>query len=219
MLKIFYKRKPVITDIEIPSFGWAINQDTAEIKQWINTEQTMAVSINFFNSKPDLPSLKDIKVLRNYYRNQLLQANGGLIQTDVISINGFACIKTIFKIQPEDAGITYLLSLTIPFESFSYVIKIQAPEIGITGMRTSLIADRLLKENVISVSDSGYNGWSADPYDAAIKEGNLMNLSESAVYDSEFPSHPLSVSRKLMTDIESEIVFKDVLQKLPQFSK
>ncbi|GAB5416877.1 MAG: hypothetical protein Crog4KO_17440 [Crocinitomicaceae bacterium] len=218
MFNLFNKPNPSISDIEIPSFDWNLTQDTAELKQWINADQTMAVSINFFNLKPDLPPLNEIKVVRDYYRKQLEHANGGLLQTDLIEINGFKVIKTLFKIQPDDASLTYLSSLTIPFDSHSYVIKIQAPEYGVTGIRTSVIADRLLKEKVILPSETGYEGWNIDPYDVTLKRANLMNLSENSEHDDEFPSHPLSMSRKLMTQIESELHFNDVLRQLKPYT-
>ncbi len=217
MFNLFKKDKPSIDSISIPNFGWGITKEEHSIKQWINSDQSMALTINFFDLAPDLPSLQNIDKLRNYYREQIANANGGLIQVDLIEIDGFNIIKTIFKVQQEESGITYLTSLTIPFNSCSYVIKIQAPEIGDTGMRESLIADQLLKEGIINIDESGYTGWSNDPYLEDFSKGLPMNLSESLKYDKDFPKHPLSITRNLISQIEVEIELRNPLKKIKQF--
>ncbi len=219
MFNLFKKDKTTIKSVSIPTFGWDRTKEDESINQWINQDQTVTLSINFFDLNPDLPSIQNIEKIRNYYREQIVQANGGLIQVDLVEIDDFKMIKTIFKIQQEGSGITYLTSLTIPFDACSYVVKIQAPEIGVTGMRESIIADRLLKENVIKIDDSGYIGWNEDPYLKDFTKGLPMNLSERSDYDKDFPKHPLSVSRKLIGQIEAEIELKEVLKKIKKFKK
>jgi hypothetical protein len=219
MLNLFKKYIPSIESVSIPTFSWTLTEEDAAIKQWINKEETMALSMNFFDNVTELPSLNDPDGMRNYYRDQVVQANGGLIEVDLLAINDFVAIKTIFKVHDEDSRITYLTSLTIPFESYSYVIKIQAPELGVIGVRESLTADKLMKEGVISASDKGYVGWQQDPYVADFKGGTLMNLSEREEYDKYFPKHSLSVSRKLMNQIEAELALNKGLKKLKEFKK
>lgn len=217
MFNPFKKEQPSIDSISIPTFGWNITKDDQNIKQWINEEQTKALSINFFHQQPDLPSIRDIEKLRNHYRNQIVEVNGGIIEVERIEISGFKVIRTIFKIPQEVSGITYLISLTIPFHSCSYVVKIQALEVGVTGMRESIVTDRLLKENKIISHDTGFIGWSKDPYLHNYNQGTLMNLSELSEYDEILPKHHLSVSRKLIHQIETEIELKDLLKKLKPF--
>ena len=62
-------------------------------------------------------------------------------------------IKTIFKFPQDPTGMTYLGSYTIPFKKYSYVIKIQAPELGVTGMRDSIIAAKFLATNEYSMTE------------------------------------------------------------------
>jgi hypothetical protein len=219
MFSLFRKNKPTINSISIPNFGWNLNKKDDSIKQWINQEKTIALSINFFKSPPDLPSIHDIEKIRHYYRNQIVEANGGLIQVDIINIDDFKTIKTIFKVYKENLGVTYLASLTIPFGTCSYVIKIQAPETGVTGVRDNRIADQLLKEKVISIDNSGYVGWDEDPYLKGFKSGVPMNISEKLDYDKDFPNHALSISRKLIRQIEVEIELTQELKKIKKFNK
>lgn len=219
MFSLFKKQKTTINSISIPNFGWEQVKDEAGIQQWINSAQTIALSINFFDSKPDLPTATDIHILRKFYRNQIVAHHGGLILADLMDLKDYSVIKTIFKIPQNPTGITYLASLTIPFKSCSYVVKIQAAEVGTTGMRDTVVADQLLKEGKISFDEDGFKGWFLDPYDPSFEEGTRMNISEEVEYDAMFPEHPLSQARSLLTAIETQIIFGDILGKAAKFKK
>ncbi len=219
MIKLFNRKKATINSISIPKSGWIIEQNNRKIKQWINPEQTIALSVNYFDTNPDLPSITKIDVIRDFYRDQISKYNGGLIQVDVIELENYEAIKTIFKIPQEPSGMVYLASLTIPFQNCSYVIKIQAPEIEMIGERDSIIATRLVKEKKIFVGGNGYENWLSDPYDNAFDKGTLMNKSEEVIYDIDFENHPLTQARKLISQIEEEIEFKPKLEKLNKFEK
>ena len=219
MIKLFKKNKVNINSISIPKLDWNLDKNDKKIKQWINPEQTVALSVNFFELKPDLPTISNIANLRDFYRDQITAHNGGLVEVDKINLKGYDLIRTIFKIPQEPTGMTYIASLTIPFENYSYVVKIQAPEFGTTGMRDNVVAMKLLNEGKISIGDNGYEGWFNDPYDSEIKEGVLMNISEEKKYDADFPNHPLTQARILLDKIESEIKFGDELEKIGKFKK
>lgn len=217
MFSLFKKPKATINSISIPNFGWEQVKNDAEIQQWINPEQSIALSINFFDLKPDLPTATNVDLLRNFYRDQLVAHNGGLIETNLISLKSYSLIKTIFKIPQQPTGMTYLASLTIPFKKCSYVVKIQAVEVGATGMRDTVVSTQLLTEGKIDLGGDDFEGWFADPYDPSIKEGTPMNLSEDIAYDAMFPKHPLSQARSLLSKIESQIIFADELAKYKRF--
>ncbi len=98
MFNILKRGKLNINSISIPDFGWIKEKDTESILQWINPEQAMALSINFFPAKPDIPSVKDIDKIRQFYRKSIIQTNGGLISVELANFSGIPGIKTIFKI-------------------------------------------------------------------------------------------------------------------------
>lgn len=219
MFSLFKKQKATINSISIPDFGWEQVKNDSAMQQWINPAQSIALSINFFDLKPDLPTATNIGVLRDYYRAQIVVPNGGLVQADLIDLKNYPVIKTIFKIPQTPSGMTYLASLTIPFKKCSYVVKIQAVEVGTTGMRDTIIADELLKEGKITSGTESFEGWFSDPYKPSFKEGTPMNLSEDIAYDAKFPEHPLSQARSLLAKIEAEITFADELAKQKKFGK
>jgi len=154
-----------------------------------------------------------------FYRDQIVVHNGGLIQVDLIELKTYSVIKTMFKIPQDPTGMTYLGSLTIPFKKCSYVVKIQAVEVGTIGMRDTLVTNQLLVEDKIALGEDGLEGWFVDPYDASFKGGTRMNLSESITYDSMYQDHPLSQARYLLEQIEDQIIFADELAKTKKFVK
>ncbi|MCE7997156.1 MAG: hypothetical protein HEP71_34670 [Roseivirga sp.] len=218
MIHLLPGNRANIDSLSVPDFDWEQTRDEKDVKQWVNPEQTIALSTNFFKGKPDIPTTEDINALRAYYRGQIIGQKGGLIQTDLTEIKGHTIIKTIFKFPQSPSGTTYLSSLTIPFAKYSFVVKIQAMEAGHTGVRDNMIANKLLRQGKISTDEAGnFKGWSSDPYLKGFKEGNLMNLSENQTYDNQFRMHPLSLSRNMLAKIEDEIAFSDSLKKLKPF--
>ena len=201
----------------MPDLGWEEVAKSKSIIQWINPEKTISISINYFDKKPDLPLLKDMKVVRSFFRGQILEQNGGLIQVDLTNLDKYQGIKTIFKMPQEPSGIVYLASLTIPFKDCSYVVKIQAPEMENIGIRDSVIEDRLKTNGRIVNENQSYQQLSVDPYLETFTKGTLMTKAEDVLYDIEFKDHPLTVARKLLAEIETKITFKPELEKLKKY--
>lgn len=114
---------------------------------------------------------------------------------------------------------SYLASVTIPFENCSFVIKTQAVEVGTTGMRDNLVLNRFLQNGEVTFDDNGLKNWFEDPYDPSFKEGALMNKSETEEYDNDFPHHPLSIVRNMIKKAIEEVILKDELKRLTAFSK
>ena len=219
MISLFKNKKVNINSITFPTFDWEIVKDDNYFKQWINKEQTVALSINFFDSKPDLPYLNEIDVVREFYRQELSAHNGGLIEVNIKKIESYKTIKTIFKIAQEPTGISYLASLTFPFKNYSFVVKIQSLEHGMTGLREAQILDSVLENEQVTLSGDEMIGWSKDPYKSDFNKGLLMNLSEQEIYDSLYPNHALSKARKLINTIESKLVFDSELANLKRLKK
>ena len=217
MFGFFKKNKPHIDSISFPTFGWELVKDTKELKQWLNPEQSQSLTVNFFDKKPDLPTIKQEETLRQFFRQQLIAANGGIVEVNIKQWANCSYVKNVFKIPQEPSGMTYLGSLIFPFKQYSYVVKIQAIEVGTTGMRESVIMNNLLAAGAIDVGENGLAGWSQDPYQPDFKEGTPMNLAEVEAYDVQFTTHPLSQIRQGLRLIEEELELGESLQKLAPF--
>ncbi len=215
MFSIFRKKKVNINSVTIPDFGWDKIKDEQSVIQWMNPEHTAMVSIYFFDNPPDdIPTIKNIELLRKANRQAIVNVNGGLIEVDLIQKKTMTLVKTIFKLPQQKAGMIYNASLTLPFRTCSFIFKVQAMESGMTGIREAMVADRLLKENIISVDENGFSNWFSDPYDDSFQGGTLMNKAEHFNYDVEFPTHPLTQVRHLLKQIEDGLQWRNELENL-----
>lgn len=216
----FLKKKNITIDsVLIPTFGWNKIENSKFVRKWGNPEQTVILSLNLFSIKPDLPTVKDLDYLKSFYRNSISTVNGGLINVDTLTLNYSTAVKTIFKVSQEEYGMVYIASLTIPFEDYSFVVKIQAVESGMTGLRDSVILNKLMESGEVLFENEEIKNWFSDPYDSDFKQGVLMNKSEDEKYDNEFPDHPLTISRSMINKISKEIILKPELETIASFNK
>lgn len=206
--------------ISFNTFNWQKAGSSKEQIDWICQDLPAKLSINYFALPPDLPvALSELDTLRRYYRELVAQSNGGIIKVETGSFVNYQYIETIMKV-PTEAGMYYIGSITIPFSNCSYVIKIQATEGNITGVRDSAIMGKLLSQGSIEISSTQeLTGWFEDPYLKDYQEGTLMNLSEKEEYDIEFPEHPLSLIRGKLMEIKKSITFHKKLAALKPFLK
>ena len=197
--KRFFNRKPLtLASLAFEAPGWQVQESNARKQVWAHPGHAAVLSLHFFDVPPDLPVRPEDKpALQAYYRNMIQAQHGGLVEVaaGVLPNTRINVIKTIFKVPREPRGTGYIGSLTLPFRQCSYVVKIQAEEAGMTGMREAVIADKLFREGKISFGENDLPGWAADPYDPAWKQGTLMNLAEREEYDHLFPGHPLTIVR------------------------
>lgn len=219
MFGFFKRNKPTIAALDVPTFGWEQIQDSKDVKQWIDPTQSQSLSLNFFALPPDLPTIKRVEELRQFFRPQIVAANGGIITVDIASLSGIPYVKTIFKFPQEPSGMTYLGSLIFPFKKYSYVVKIQAMETGTTGVRDTLIMNRMMAAGVLDVIKDGFKDWSRDPYEPDFEGGSLMNLSEAEAYDEEFEQHPLSQVRLVLRMAEEQLEVAEMLHTIAAFEK
>lgn len=219
MFNLFKKNKIQVTinSISIPDFGWNKVEETASRIVWVSPEENALVSLYFFDIQPDIPSAKNLELLKSFYRQSTSKSNGGIVEVSLLNINAIPCIKTIIKIPHPEIGMTYIASVTIPFENCSFVIQVQAVEGGTTGMRDNMILSQMLNSGEVKFGEAGLENWFEDPYDPTFKKGTLMNKSELEKYDIEFPQHPLSVVRNSIIDVVKKTIFKPDINELAAF--
>ena len=90
----------------------------------------------------------------------------------------------------------YNLTMHINMNEYSFNIQVFCDEVGMTGMRDSVVIQKLINEGTVKMPNM--DGWFKDPYDNSFKKGLLMNLSEKPEYDAMFPNHPLSILRNII---------------------
>ena len=158
------------------------------------------LSLHRFDLEPDLvASLSDVDALREQYRHMVVKQNGAVVSVDRMDISGLPALKTVLKFQQEPHGMTYVGSYTFPFEDFSYVVRVICSEIGTTGIRDTVVAQK-----AGGIAEEGIApDWFQDPYDPSFEASVLRNRSDDEEWDLLFPDHPLSRVRatlRLVTD-------------------
>ena len=91
-------------------------------------------------------------------------------------------------------GTEYTLNLNIKINGKIMLINGSFVEEGMTGIRDTAVYEMFRREN--PNIENSFDGWMRDPYDETYKNGYLMNMSEKAEYDIQFPKHPLSELRR-----------------------
>ncbi len=166
-----------------------------------HTAQGDGIGLFFFPIQPDLPSnARSTEELRQFYLSMLGQSGGKFVELRVCHVDGHPSVVTIIKMPQQPSGMTYVGSITIPFRDFSFVVKVQCQEHGMTGMREAIILNGILaKGNVVRDSSGLPVGFSPD----------------DAEFDAKFPKHPLSRLRKTMREIESSLRLNEAVRGLP----
>ena len=90
----------------------------------------------------------------------------------------------------------YNLTMHMDINEYALNIQVFCDEVGMTGMRESVIIEKLINEGVVKMPNM--EGWFKDPYDSEFRNGILMNMSELQEYDTMFPNHPLSILRNIV---------------------
>ena len=190
------------------------------VRGWL-TQDNDALTLHYFPIPPDIPvDVRDLKAVRDFYRIRAAHGRAAIIEVDTLDVDGRTALRTIVKTPQQPHGMTYLGSITIPFRSFSFVLKIQCAEYGTTGIRDTLIADELMREGRLAVPNVAdfFRGWMRDPYDPTLIDGFRWNLSEDPKYDARFPTHPLSRLRPVLTRLQGTIHLAEELRRQPSLS-
>lgn len=200
-----------------PGSPWEIRSQDASSTTWHHPCGDVA-SFHFFDMPPDLvaaPNQKGMTALRQMYRVALAN-HGGIVSVESVNISSVMSVAAIFKLPQKPTGMTYVASLTIPLRDFSFVVKFQCPEIGITGLRDAAIFSKLSSDLI--VGENGIpKGWMKDPYLAACDSTAKYNLADQAQYDVDFPDHPLSRARRYLNELNSCVHADKSLADAPQF--
>jgi hypothetical protein len=151
-----------------------------EIRVWY-THDGDGVGLYYFGLKPDLPS--KLKTTQAFINQYLTLAGKNGVEAAIETVAEMPVIRAIVKVAQEPIGMTYVGSYTFPFRDFSYVIKIQCEECGMTGIREAVLFARLHSTGEITLDASA---------------GRIVGefSFDEEKYDDEFPDHPLSRCRR-----------------------
>lgn len=162
------------------------------------------IGLYFFPRPPSLPTdLSTVGQLQAFYNTQM-GTKQRVVECHVPVLDE---VKSVWLIitepDPQTGGAVYLGSLTIPFKDFSFVVKIQCHEQGVTGVREALVLDSALR-----------NG------SATFQNGQLRMQgcsSEDEQFDIMVPHHPLSRVRRELRQIAASLRIAQQVKKKKRF--
>jgi hypothetical protein len=201
--------------------GLAHAQDQGNKRIWLAPNRDI-YALMYFPVPPNIDApLQDIGKVRARYREVAAQAGGAIVEVDVRPIDGCDVVIVLIKIPQKPTGMTYTALLTVPFRDFSYVVKVQCEETGMTGARDMAVFSELMRTGEIALDEKTgiAPGWMADPYDPSIAAVPARNRSEDAAYDSRFPDHPLSRARRALRRIEDTLRLSDELKSQARYGQ
>jgi hypothetical protein len=196
--------------------GWQLLQPGA----YRNADGDVA-ELHGFDLPPDLPApLEDLDSLRRATAAHTAAAGGGLIELDVITLDGLPAIRQIVKVPlpNQDHGVAYIASFTMPRADRSLVLKVLCLEQGVTGMRDATVFDRFMADHGQGRSpEEMMRYWAQHPYDPGIQGGLPRNWSEEPEWDPHFPQHPLSRARRVLQSLAPTIELHPAFKSAPPF--
>ncbi|MCX4825016.1 hypothetical protein OG883_35190 [Streptomyces sp. NBC_01142] len=177
---------------------------------WANDEGDV-LSLHFFGLAPDLPaSLDDGPALRAALTRYTADAGGGLIEASVKSLGRLPALKQILKLPlpGQPSGQAFIGSFTVPRANCSTVVKIQAPERGMTGMREAMV--------MAQVGHDKY--FRPHPYAPEVQGGLPFHAADHAQWDAQFPDHPLTRVRRALDSLAEVVQVTPEFAALPPFA-
>lgn len=187
-----------IDDISFKSENYIFQSKNDEVCIW-HSEEGDGLGIFFFNLEPDLPKENtNLEFLKEFYQKQLSEVNGFLVELEYVELDNCKAIKLIMKLPQEPTGLIYLISFTLPYKNFSFVIKAQCSEYGTTGVKETILVTRYL----------GSGGKMED-----LQKFNFDDIE----YDKEFTEHPIARARKIEKDILKGIKISDKIKEQQPF--
>jgi len=195
MFKKLFSKNLTINDVTLNVDQFSYQGEQNGVNVW-HTEEGDGVGIFYFELAPDLPSdIKDKTKLISFYEQQLSSLGGEIVELELVKIDGVNTIYLITKVPQEPSGMTYVVSYTIPFKTFSFVIKAQCQEYGTTGVKEAMLLDRILKDG------------------GDVETSNMDRME----YDNEFSSHPIARARKISTSIITGLSISETVKSHEPF--
>jgi len=196
---------PTLDSLQFDASGWKYHgeQQPNPMRVW-ETPEHDAVSLHFFAVAPDRPACTSVAELTRFYEQSLKGSAAKVVECRLTQVAGCAAVRLIIKAPQKPSGMMYQGALTLPFRDFSFVVKVQCPEVGMTGVREAILFDeRRAAGEMPAVGGAGpvFPGWNPD----------------APEHDARFPNHPISRLRRLLDRIAQSATMDETVRRLPGF--
>ena len=189
-------RQPSLDSVRFDATGWSYQGEPqpSEVRVW-HTPDGDGVGVYFFAVPPNLPrQATSAAALTAFYRRMMAGSSARLLEALPIECGNCAAVRALLAVPESPSGRSYLGSITVPFRNFSFVIKCQCAENGVTGIKEAILQDRRLRSS---------NFETFDP--------------DAEVYDREFPDHPVARARRILNHVAATLEIAPGTLRLPKF--
>ncbi len=138
------------------------------------------------------------------YATGLAAAAGKVVECTIDELARCDAVWLLLKVPQKPSGMMYQGAVTVPFRDFSFVVKIQCSEHGMTGVREAILFDKRCR-----AGEKPNVGRPWEPFPEWNPDG--------PEYDSAFPSHPISRLRRLLKGLEESAMLDEQVHGLPRF--
>jgi hypothetical protein len=199
--------RPSLDDVRFDTIGYALQgePDPGQARVW-HTPEGDGLGVYLLNDPPTLPAdAASVDELAALYQRLVEPSGGRVVEFGVVSAGGCAAVRTLVSVRQQPSGRACLASLTLPFRDFSYVVKCQCMEVGLTGLKEAVLFDRSRAANeLIQAEDGQFHipGWNPD----------------DPRHDVEFPNHPVARARRVLAHLAATLSVADRVRRLPGFA-
>jgi hypothetical protein len=220
--------------VSFDTIGLHLQSETASERRWSTRDgQPIALEIKGGPS-PFLVLLQAPEPIAAF-RRVAAQSARGLVDFSPQQLDGWVLIRLVTKgvLYPETGwGRSYLGLITIPFRDGSLILRTEAHETGLTGLRENTIMGDVLSAGAVRLKDSArerhtnpmhvfgpgdFEGWMSDPSDQTAPH-LARSVAEDPQYDARFPDHPLSRVRRILDQVQQSIRLEAEARPLPSFN-
>jgi hypothetical protein len=183
------------------TFDFALESDDGDSRIWLG--DGVVLSEHFFALPPDLPGLDPVD-LRTTYESLIsgvadVEWRTALL-VEVASDPSVPLVRVVLRL-PEIDRYSFLGSLTVPLAGCSWVLKFEAAEQGMTGVRETIAFDRAMREAGGQGPDDVRASF--DPYDRR--------------WDGIVPDDPLSEVRDHLDRLQASLRLAPVFHEQSPF--
>lgn len=209
---------PTMHAVTFATGGWKPHEFWKFQKTWRNDKHHEILSITFFEERPDfVANLTEIDALREQSQEAIEPFRGEITEIRREVIDDVPMLRQIIKLPRLDHGHGYIYigTYAIPFQEYSYVIKVECLETGATGLRESAALSELVRDGKLDIKDiEGKVRTNQIP--PQIRQ-MVSQATDHPKFDAQFPDHPLSRLRKHLVILRDSIELDESLKSAEPF--
>jgi hypothetical protein len=192
----------LVHQVSLSMPGWEEEAPTGKMRVWRDPHGAV-LSLASVESRSWLDEVVESESsVREWARDLATSREAGVIEATAIPYAAGKAMHLIYK-RLEMPQYIYTGMLIVPAAEDSLVWTMVAGECGTTGVREAIVTSQLFTTGELKPEDYERT-WSKDPYEASfsgVDRSVLRSISDDPSYDSEFPDHPLSRVRRILSEL------------------